>query len=439
MRKLLLVLIFFILNTVGSFGEPSNWETLKWISENVEKYSKGMEEFDTWNGGSKLAYKDEVAYDEDALYITRDWQQQWHTNGEVYLFEQLNETYKVPLKGINDIGLSKDGKSIVITLDEPGILHSGDYTVNRITGGVCQADKNKFNVEIAKAEFFTIGDKKILKGLESAFQHLIKSSEDGSRSLDSFFMETTDYYALGLTRFQEGNYQKALENFSMALSIGQDEKNSRYNLGRTYYEMGEYQKAVDEFNRVLEIAPDSQNTYYYLGRAYLVAGDYEGAMKALESAVDYDGNDSTAYYYLGMSNYKKNDYRKAASAFTRAISLDESLKQAYYYRGVSYYFLYKYGESLQDIDKYLESYPEDANAYYYKGLIYYISLEDDEAIGNFSKALELDPEFFRAYYYRGYLNYDNGQVEAAKMDYEKLFQMAPDDKFTQKLGKMLVD
>ena len=56
MRKLLLVLIFFILNTIGSFGEPSNWETLKWISENVEKYSKGMEEYDTWNGGSKLAY-----------------------------------------------------------------------------------------------------------------------------------------------------------------------------------------------------------------------------------------------------------------------------------------------------------------------------------------------------------------------------------------------
>ena len=58
---------------------------------------------------SYYAYKDELTYDEDAIYITRDWQQQWHSNGEVYLFEQLNETYKIPLKKINDIGLSKDG------------------------------------------------------------------------------------------------------------------------------------------------------------------------------------------------------------------------------------------------------------------------------------------------------------------------------------------
>ena len=438
MKKILLIMIFFILNTVSAFSAPSPWETLRWMSKTVKSSSRGSQEQKLWNGSTEISYKDDLTYDETNLYVGRSFQQKWESNTGPSLEEKLQAVYEIPIKSITSISISKDGKSLILGSDGKKIKHSGEYRIRRFEAGSWYSEKSDFEMALERVSLFTVENPKILKGLENSFLHLVKSSQDSGLSLDDYFINSTDYYSLGLEKFHEENYTAAVENFATALSLDQNVENSHYNLGRSYYELGEYEKAIGEFQNVLEISPDSQNTHYYLGLAYYANGDFPNAETELSRSVQIEPQDAQANYHLGILYYKLDKHRKAVTYFKKALELDKTLKKAYYYKGVSHYFLYQYQEALRDIKAYIKQEEDDPYAYYYKGLIHYISLQDNEALQAFSKALELNPEFSRAYYYRGYLYYDNGEIEAAKQDYEALFKLAPQNKLTKKLKNVIL-
>ncbi len=231
MKKISMIIVLFIMNTIVSFSAPSPWETLKWMSKTVKNSSRGTEEYKLWNGSTNISYEDELTYDEDNIYVSRRFQQKWEYKQGPFLYESLQAVYGIPIKSITSVGISNDGRSLILGSDGKKVEHSGVYSIKRLENGLWHSEKSDFDINLERVSLFTVENQKILKGLENSFLHLIKSSQDSGLSLDDYFINSTDYYLLGLEKFNEGNYTDAVESFTTALSLEQDIKNSHYNLG----------------------------------------------------------------------------------------------------------------------------------------------------------------------------------------------------------------
>ena len=78
-------------------------------------------------------------------------------------------------------------------------------------------------------------------------------------SLGSFsFAEGADaqfYFDRGSTFFNEGQFDKAIKDFSEALSQNPTITEAYYNRGQAYYKKGQYENAIADFNKVIEVFP----------------------------------------------------------------------------------------------------------------------------------------------------------------------------------------
>lgn len=66
-------------------------------------------------------------------------------------------------------------------------------------------------------------------------------------------------FQIGLFYYQNGNWQKAEQEFSRALVLIPNYANALYYLGLTYDQLGLTEKAIGEFSKVEQLSPDNQN------------------------------------------------------------------------------------------------------------------------------------------------------------------------------------
>ncbi len=83
-----------------------------------------------------------------------------------------------------------------------------------------------------------------------------KGSEYFKQSLDVLPADEALAFNLGAICFKQGEREKAIEYFKLAILIKDTWALPYLKLGYTYLNKGEYQMAIDSFNKFLELAPD---------------------------------------------------------------------------------------------------------------------------------------------------------------------------------------
>lgn len=73
------------------------------------------------------------------------------------------------------------------------------------------------------------------------------------------------YCNLGIIEFQEGNYPKAIDCFTLCLREEPRHFEAHYNLANLYSEVGNYLLAKLHYQASIEIEPDFANSYFNLG------------------------------------------------------------------------------------------------------------------------------------------------------------------------------
>lgn len=73
------------------------------------------------------------------------------------------------------------------------------------------------------------------------------------------------YCNLGIIEFQEGNYPKAIDCFTLCLREEPRHFEAHYNLANLYSEVGNYPLAKLHYQTSIEIEPDFANSYFNLG------------------------------------------------------------------------------------------------------------------------------------------------------------------------------
>ena len=199
-----------------------------------------------------------------------------------------------------------------------------------------------------------------------------------------------------------------------------------YSLGITFHQRGEYQEAIDRYDRAIELNPNYATVYNNRGTAKGALGDYQGAIADFSEVIELNPQLAEAYYNRGRAQHVLGNYKEAIADYDRAIECNPQLPQQFSNRGVVKYDLGDHHEAIADYDKALELDPDYAEAYCNRGLAKDALGDHLGAIAEYDKALELRPQLKKAYIGRGKAKRALGDNAGAKKDLAGADEIEPD-------------
>jgi tetratricopeptide (TPR) repeat protein len=130
-------------------------------------------------------------------------------------------------------------------------------------------------------------------------------------------------YFIGLIRYNEKDYTKAIEAFRKSYSIDPKYAEAYYQAGETLSQLNKNQEAVAEYTKAIELKPNFFDPWLGLGSAQFELNNYPEAIKAYKEAVRIDNRSIEAYTNLGDANRLGGNFNDAEAAYTLATTFIE--------------------------------------------------------------------------------------------------------------------
>ncbi len=274
----------------------------------------------------------------------------------------------------------------------------------------------------------------------------------GAHAADSCLSET--YYSRGLALDKTGRHDRAIEEYSLAISADPGDAAAYYRRGLDYGRKGhfdreteDYSKAmaldpnversargtekwddgeVDAFTRTIAETPGDAWAYYSRGIALRLKGRPKEAVEDFRKALTLDPGHISAIYHLGAALRTLGRLDEALAEYDRAVSFDAALPWAAYDRGLILSRKGRYAAAIEDFTRTLELDPNYATppeqnpnyawAYYDRGFAHLKQKHYNPAIADFTKAAAIAPAFPPVYYWRAKAYAGVGKKEKARAD-----------------------
>ena len=145
---------------------------------------------------------------------------------------------------------------------------------------------------------FRAGDGRVAR-LLTAFEEALVLHEQGDPKAADYYLEAINegdnvaeaYCNLGIINLEQGDFAKALDNFSLSLKSDARHVEAHYNLGNLYYDAGELRLARLHYEAATQIEPRFSLVYFNLALVYHKLNDVPGAYAALEKYKELEPDD----------------------------------------------------------------------------------------------------------------------------------------------------
>lgn len=204
-----------------------------------------------------------------------------------------------------------------------------------------------------------------------------------------------EFFKRGKEQFEKKDSFAAITSLSECLGLKPDFADCYFYRGQVYDQEGQYEKAVADFTEAIKLQP--QKVEYYRRRA--VTNDswlkkYDAAIADYTEIIKLDPKFSSRWHMLrGYVFKKKKDYQRALDDFTQAINLEpsKSEKRAYYGARASLYGdeLKNYEASIADLTERIKIDPTDWMDYANRGSLYLKNKNYEKAVADYTEALKL--------------------------------------------------
>lgn len=145
------------------------------------------------------------------------------------------------------------------------------------------------------------------------------------------------YFNRGTTRYDLGDKQGAIADYTQALRIDSNNDVAYNNRGLSRYELGDQGGAIMDFNNALQLNPENAIAYFNRAAARTDLGDKLGCISDFSQAIRHQPNFALAYFYRGMSRMQVGNRVGAIEDYTEAIGFNAQDGMAYFYRGLAYF------------------------------------------------------------------------------------------------------
>lgn len=226
-------------------------------------------------------------------------------------------------------------------------------------------------------------------------------------------MTAWDYWRQGDRYFKDGQYEKAADSFSDAISMQSNVAQFYYARGAAYQYSEKYDKALTEYNKALELNPELTEAYCNRGFTYIQLNEYSKALHDFDKTIELDPQLDMAYNNRGFVYSALLQYDKAINDFNKAIELNPEFEIAYINRGDVYGNLGDYNKAISDYGKAIELKPQFVDAYNNRGAAFNCLGDYDSAIADLEKAIALEPESANPYKHYGVACRKKGDYDKA--------------------------
>jgi protein O-mannosyl-transferase len=137
-----------------------------------------------------------------------------------------------------------------------------------------------------------------------------------------------------LTHTQLGYWRNSTALFEHALQLTSNNFVAEYNLGVTFFERGQLDPAVQHFARACGIMPEYAEAQRSLGQTLLLQGKFEEAIGPSRAALRRDPDSAAAHYVLGTALGRRGDLAEARPHLEAALHLAPTFWEAHDELGV---------------------------------------------------------------------------------------------------------
>lgn len=230
-----------------------------------------------------------------------------------------------------------------------------------------------------------------------------------------------DFYSLkkysGNETMKKKYSDKALNDFSTAISLDPTYTDAYMNRAILLYNTGRPADALKDFNSLLKL--DSMHTDGLLGRAntYSTLAMYKEALPDYNRylAVKKDA-DAKTYVWRGIAYQNTGDEIAAVSDFRKAIAIDKDYYESYYWLGIVSFQKKNYDSAYFYFSESHRCNPENAETMVYQGLCLFNQGKSEEAIKCYTGALKINPAEASAYVNRAVSLYQLDRYAEAEKD-----------------------
>ena len=205
------------------------------------------------------------------------------------------------------------------------------------------------------------------------------------------------YIGRGTAYADLNNYEEAIKDFSMAISINANAEDGYSHRGNSYLYRGMYEHAIKDFRRTIDLNGELDKAYYNMGIAYHNSGNYEEAMKSYTRSMELNPDFDKVYNNRGNLFNRSGDLKGAIKDYSRAIELNTQYERAYFNRAITYLKINDRTHAERDFLAVIKMNKRNAEAYFNLGRIYLEKYSIDKARPYFRQAAALGYKKARLY------------------------------------------
>jgi len=205
------------------------------------------------------------------------------------------------------------------------------------------------------------------------------------------------------------------------------------NLGDVYEERNMYDKAMEQYLIAIKLKPDYATAHYNIGRLYQTRNMFDKTIEQYLIAIKLEPYYAEAHYNLGINYKSMGMFDKAIEQYLIAIKLKPSYVEAHNNLGNVYAELSMYDKAMEQYYIAIKLNSDNARAYNNLGTIYQSHKMPDKAIEQYLIAVKLKPDYAAPHFNLGVIYYNMGQKENAKREMMAGLKIMPDNQQARQL------
>jgi tetratricopeptide (TPR) repeat protein len=216
----------------------------------------------------------------------------------------------------------------------------------------------------------------------------------------------------------------------------------QHNVGAEHFQQGDYDRAISFYRLAIVTNPKFFESHYCLGIALKTKGDraqdpeekkasYDQSVSAYRKALKYDPNWSCSgrvYNNLGLVLECMGDTDGAAEAFKAGIDAEPTYARTHSNYGNILLRRGQTDEAIASFQKAVDSAPECATTHFNLAVAYKNTHDYPRAIASFEQAVECDPKWADAHYGLGGALFESGEPDIAMECWEEAIRVDPNHK-----------
>jgi len=167
--------------------------------------------------------------------------------------------------------------------------------------------------------------------------------------------------------------------------------------GHAYEGKREFDKAISDYTQAISLLPNDVALRISRGRTYLAHGDTNEAINDFTEVIRLNADAATAYIYRGFAYQKKGDWDKSISDYSEILRRNPDTEAAYILRGFGYNKKGEFEKAITDYTEAIRRNPDNALAYYYRGLVSGKKGVFEKEVSDFREAIRRNPKLGIAY------------------------------------------